>query len=198
VPTWPVDGVGDTSAPRANDRLSEPVDDKCWRQRTTSQARPSCDETIALSSWYGADTEGPVTPLRDGTPVRSALGALGLRADGVGLKGYPSGYPQAEGSPLLAGTVSRATTRSVTRAVAAIHNLCATPVEKVRRGPFHVKRRRWTVPSARSYPQPLQRCDVAFHVKRGCLWITPVDNFGSTRMPTDGDLHRRPCSPPNG
>lgn len=74
---------------------------------------------------------------------------------------------------------------------AAIHTLCATPVEKGRESPFHVKRCvRW-LRYAPAYPQPWQRCDVVFHVKPQCLWITSVDNFGGASLPTDGDRHRR-------
>ena len=49
--------------------------------------------------------------------------------------------------------------------------------------PFHVKQRRcgWCRPLL--YPQGVQACDVAFHVKRGCLWITSVDNFGVSEGP---------------
>jgi hypothetical protein len=33
---------------------------------------------------------------------------------------------------------------------------------------------------------------VVFHVKRRCLWITSVDNYGGGAAPTERDGRRRP------
>lgn len=42
----------------------------------------------------------------------------------------------------------------------------------------------------RVYPQGLQAFYVVFHVKRGGLWITFVDNFYGVVAPTDSDRLR--------
>ncbi len=51
---------------------------------------------------------------------------------------------------------------------------CAASVDG---DPFHVKHGRWIWSYALSNPQARRAFYVVFHVKRSCLWITPVDNF---------------------
>jgi hypothetical protein len=70
----------------------------------------------------------------------------------------------------------------------AIHKLCVTVVEELREWPFHVKHGRWIARLPLVYPQGVQAIYVVFHVKRGCLWITSVDNVSRGASPTQGDV----------
>ena len=58
-----------------------------------------------------------------------------------------------------------------------IHNLCVKLL-RTRLEAFHVKHGPVERRSRRVYPQGVQAFYVVFHVKLGCLWISPVDNFG--------------------
>src|SRR3954470_24763649 len=80
----------------------------------------------------------------------------------------------------------------------ALSTSCAQGLLTTACTPFHVKQHRCTEVRPLLYPQGAHACDVVFHVKLRCLWITSVDNFWRAGVPTDRDVRQRGPSRPNG